>query len=117
MRPELLNRIDKTIVFRALTKPDALLIVDLQLDELRSRLVRRGITITATKSAKEYLVDKGYDAKNGARPIRRLIQEEIENYIADKIIADELPKGSVIKINTKNNELIFTVAHETKKSK
>jgi ATP-dependent Clp protease ATP-binding subunit ClpC len=114
MRPEFLNRIDKTIVFRALTKPDALAIVDLQLDELRSRLVRKGVSITATKAAKEYLVEKGYDAKNGARPIRRLIQEDIENYLADKLIADELPKGSVVKISTKKGELDFTTVEETK---
>jgi ATP-dependent Clp protease ATP-binding subunit ClpC len=114
MRPELLNRIDKVIVFRALTKPDALSIVDLQLDELRSRLVRRGISISASKAAKEYLVDKGYDAKNGARPIRRLIQEDIENYLADKLISDELPKGSVVKIGVKKNNLDFTVVQEAK---
>lgn len=113
MRPELLNRIDKIIVFRALTKKDALSIVDLQLDELRSRLVRKGISIDAAKSVKEYLVEKGYDAKNGARPIRRLIQEEIENYLADKLIADTLPKGSVVKISLKNNLLNYTVAKES----
>jgi ATP-dependent Clp protease ATP-binding subunit ClpC len=117
MRPELLNRIDKVIVFRALTKPDALAIVDLQLDELRSRLVRRGISISASKAAKEYLVDKGYDAKNGARPIRRLIQEDIENYLADKLISDELPKGSVVKIGVKKNNLDFTVVQEAKTKK
>jgi ATP-dependent Clp protease ATP-binding subunit ClpC len=114
MRPELLNRIDKVIVFRALTKPDALAIVDLQLDELRSRLVRKGISISASKAAKEYLVEKGYDAKNGARPIRRLIQEDIENYLADKLISEELPKGSVVKIGVKKKSLDFTVLHESK---
>jgi ATP-dependent Clp protease ATP-binding subunit ClpC len=117
MRPELLNRIDKVIVFRALTKPDALKIVDLQLDELRNRLVRKGVTITASKSAKEYLVDKGYDAKNGARPIRRLIQEDIENYLADKLISDELPKGSVVKIVAKQNKLQFAIVSEAKTKK
>jgi ATP-dependent Clp protease ATP-binding subunit ClpC len=115
MRPELLNRIDKVIVFRALTKPDALAIVDLQLNDLRKRLVRKGVTITASKSAKEYLVEKGYDAKNGARPIRRLIQEDIENYLADKLIADELPKGSVVKITSKKGKLDFVIVHESKK--
>jgi ATP-dependent Clp protease ATP-binding subunit ClpC len=117
MRPELINRIDKTIVFRALTKPDALQIVDLQLDELRSRLVRRGISIIASKTAKEFLVEKGYDAKNGARPIRRLIQEEIENHLADKLISDELPKGSVVKISVKNDKLDYSISNEPKTSK
>lgn len=114
MRPELLNRIDKVIVFRALTKPDALKIVDLQLLELKNRLVRRGVSIDASLLAKEYLVNKGYDAKNGARPIRRLIQEDIENYLADKLIADELPKGSVVKIGVKNDTLTFKKTNENK---
>ncbi len=117
MRPELLNRIDKVVVFRALTKPDALQIVDLQLDELRSRLVRKGVSISASKSAKEHLVEKGYDAKNGARPIRRLIQEEIENHLADKLISDQLPKGSVVKISLKDGKLDYTTVHETKSAK
>jgi ATP-dependent Clp protease ATP-binding subunit ClpC len=117
MRPELLNRIDKIIVFRALTKPDALKIVDLQLDELRKRLVRKGISITASKSAKEFIVDKGYDDKNGARPIRRLIQEDLENYLADKLIADELPKGSVVKVTATKGKLDFSVVNESKSNK
>jgi ATP-dependent Clp protease ATP-binding subunit ClpC len=117
MRPELLNRIDKIIVFRALTKKDALKIVDLQLDELKARLVRKGVSIDASKAAKEYLVNEGYDAKNGARPLRRLIQEEIENYIADKLIADDLPKGSVIKIDLKSAKLDFSVTYEHKQAK
>ncbi len=117
MRPELLNRIDKVLVFRALTKPDATKIVDLQLQELKGRLVRQGVSIDASKAAKEYLVDKGYDAKNGARPLRRLIQDDIENYIADKLISDELPKGSVVKIGVKKGELDFSVTHETKTTK
>lgn len=117
MRPELLNRIDKVIVFRALTKPDALKIVDLQLNELRGRLVRKGISIDANKKAKVYLAEKGYDAKNGARPLRRLIQDEIENYLADKLIADELPKGSVVKITLKKDELDFSIAEEVKTKK
>lgn len=117
MRPELLNRIDKTIVFRALTKPDALRIVDLLLDELKDRLVRKGVSIDASEQAKEYLVDKGYDAKNGARPLRRLIQEEIEDYIADKLIADELHKGSVVKIGCKNKQLTFKIHTESSAKK
>lgn len=114
MRPELLNRIDKVIVFRALTKPDTIKIVDLLLDELKNRLVRRGVSVEATKSAKDYLVDKGYDAKNGARPLRRLIEEEIENYVADRLISDELPKGSVVKINTRKDKLEYSITQEAK---
>lgn len=114
MRPELLNRIDKTIVFRALTKKDAIKIVDLLLSELNERLVRKGVRVEALPKAKEFLVDKGYDAKNGARPLRRLIQEDIENYLADELIADTLPKGSVIKVGIKKDKLDFRVVQEAK---
>lgn len=112
MRPELLNRIDKTIVFRALTKNDALKIVDLLIGELNSRLVRKGVSVQLTKSAKMLLVEKGYDAKNGARPLRRLIQELVEDHMADKLIADDLPKGSVVKTNTRLGELVFNIERE-----
>ena len=119
MRPELLNRIDKTIVFRALTKKDAIQIVDLLIDELRTRLVRKGIGVELTQAAKEYLVEKGYDPKNGARPLRRLIQEQIEDYLADEVINENISKGSVVKVTAKNGSLQFKNTHETteKKSK
>lgn len=113
MRPELLNRIDKIIVFRALTKPDAIQIVDLLIQELRERLVRKGISVELTKLAKDYLVEKGYDDKNGARPLRRLIQDDIEDYIADAILNDELQKGDILKISVLANKLSFKVMKET----
>src|SRR5690606_21322564 len=73
MRPELLNRIDKSIVFRALTKKDVLQILDLQIDELRQRLIKHGIDLKLSKSAKNHLLEEGYDSHNGVRPLRRLI--------------------------------------------
>jgi ATP-dependent Clp protease ATP-binding subunit ClpC len=112
MRPELLNRIDKVIVFRALTKKDALLIVDLLLDELRQRLVRKGISIDLSSAAKTLLVDKGYDDKNGARPLRRLIQDEIEDHIADELIAGNLQKGDILKVGVAKGNLAFSIAKE-----
>jgi ATP-dependent Clp protease ATP-binding subunit ClpC len=115
MRPELLNRIDKVIVFRALTKKDALSIVDLLVDELRNRLVRKGVGIELSTSAKEYLVEKGYDSKNGARPLRRLIQDDIEDYIADKLISGGLDKGDILKIGVKKSQLTFTAEKESTK--
>ena len=117
MRPELINRIDKIIVFRALTKKDASSIVDLLIDELRNRLVRKGVGIQLTQKAKEYLVDKGYDDKNGARPLRRLIQDDIEDYIADKLISGELDKGDILKIDANNGALEFKPQKEATSSK
>ena len=107
MKPELLNRIDKVVVFRALTRPDALKIVDILIRELNDRLVRKGIGIELSSLAKQLLVEKGYDDKNGARPLRRLIQDEIEDYVADKLISGNLNKGDILKVNVKNKKFIF----------
>jgi ATP-dependent Clp protease ATP-binding subunit ClpC len=104
MRPELLNRIDKVIVFRALTKKDALKILDLQLDDLRSRLVKRGIGLEVDKGAKDYLLEQGYDAHNGARPMRRLLQETVEDAIAAGLLDESYHKGDVVRVTTKFTE-------------
>jgi ATP-dependent Clp protease ATP-binding subunit ClpC len=112
MRPELLNRIDKVIVFHALTKKEIYRIVDLQIDELRTRLQRHGIGIQLTTAAKQYLLDKGYDAKNGVRPLRRLIQDTIEDHIALQMLDDKLQKGTIIHVSAKNGELTFDAATE-----
>ena len=100
MRPELLNRIDKIIVFRALTKKDALKILDLQLEDLRSRLAKKGIGLEVSKSAKEYLLEEGYDAHNGARPMRRLLQETLEDAIAAGLLEENYHKGDVVSVGT-----------------
>lgn len=112
MRPELLNRIDKTIVFRALTKPDVMKILDLQLDELRERLIKKGLGLQVTASAKQYLLDNGYDAKNGVRPMRRLIQDTIEDHIALKLLDEAYGKGEIVQVGSKGKQLAYSVAGE-----
>jgi ATP-dependent Clp protease ATP-binding subunit ClpC len=112
MRPELLNRIDKIIVFRALTKKDIYRIIDLQIDELRTRLQRHGLGIQLSAAAKQYLLEKGYDAKNGVRPLRRLIQDTIEDHMALEMLDEKYHKGDIIQVSTKNNDLAFTVTNE-----
>lgn len=112
MRPELLNRIDKTIVFRALTKKDVLKILDLQLDELRERLVKHGIGLDLTATAKQQLLEKGYDAQNGVRPLRRLIQDTIEDQIALELLGDNYQKGDVVKVTSKDSNLAYSVTRE-----
>ena len=98
MRPELLNRIDKVIVFRALTKLDVLKILDLQLDDLRARLVKKGLGLQVDKSAKEFLLERGYDAHNGARPMRRLLQETVEDAIAAGLLDESYHRGDVVSV-------------------
>lgn len=112
MRPELLNRIDKTIVFRALTKKDVNQILDLQIEELRKRLVKPGIGIKLTKTARDYLLKHGYDAKNGVRPMRRLIEDTLEDNIAVHLLKEKYTKGDIVRVGAKNKELAYSVVKE-----
>ena len=118
MRPELLNRIDKVVVFRALSKKDALKILDLQLDDLRARLVKRGIGLYVNKAAKQHLLEQGYDMHNGARPMRRLLQETLEDAIAAGLLEDSYHKGDIVSVSakktarSKNAELTYTAVAE-----
>lgn len=113
MRPELLNRIDKTIVFRALTKKNVTKILDLQLNDLRERLVKHGLGLDVTTKAKNYLLEHGYDAMNGARPMRRLIQDTIEDHMALQLLEDNYSRGDVIKVSTRKDGLTYEVIRET----
>ncbi|MDB5166745.1 MAG: clpC [Candidatus Saccharibacteria bacterium] len=112
MRPELLNRIDKTIVFRALTKKDIHHIIDLQVDELKGRLQKHGLGLQLTAAAKQYLLEHGYDSKNGVRPLRRLLQDTIEDQLAINLLDDKYSKGEIIQVAAKQGELVYTSSHE-----
>ena len=112
LRPELLNRIDKTIVFRALTKKDITKILDLQINELQERLVKKGIAVKLSKAAKDYLIHNGYDALNGVRPMRRLLQDTLEDHIATCLLGGEYSAGNIIEVGTKSKELAYTVSGE-----
>jgi ATP-dependent Clp protease ATP-binding subunit ClpC len=112
LRPELLNRIDKTIVFRALTKKDIYKIIDLQVNELQDRLRKRGLSVSLTSAAKQFLLEHGYDAKNGVRPLRRLIQDTIEDQVAVDLLDEKYLKGDIIRVATKNGELSYATANE-----
>jgi ATP-dependent Clp protease ATP-binding subunit ClpC len=117
MRPEFLNRIDKVIVFRALTRKDALRILDIQLDDLRARLLKKGIGLQVSPKAKQHLIERGYDAHNGARPMRRLLQETLEDAIAAGLLEENYHTGDVVTVNTKRGkereiELTYAAALE-----
>jgi ATP-dependent Clp protease ATP-binding subunit ClpC len=103
-RPELLNRIDEIIVFHKLSKEEIMSIVDLQLRRLREQMAVHEVTIELTEDAKELLVDKGYDPAMGARPLRRAIQREIEDPLADFVLGRELEPGSTILVGRTRNE-------------
>ncbi|MGD0781315.1 MAG: ATP-dependent chaperone ClpB [Candidatus Aminicenantales bacterium] len=98
-RPEFLNRVDEIIIFRPLEKDSILRIVDLQLELLRRRLADRKIGVEITDKAKVLLADKGYDPVYGARPLKRTIQQEIQNPLAMKILAGEIREGQTARID------------------
>ena len=109
-RPEFLNRIDETIVFAVLTKEEVKKIAKLFMDELRARLLsEHQITLKITSGAMDLLADKGYDENYGARPLRRIIQNEIEDVLADKILEGTLTNGQTMTIGKKDKKLTFSV--------
>lgn len=116
MRPELLNRIDKTIVFRALTKTEIARILDLQLDELGGRLLRQGLALKVNNAARKHLVSLGYDVQNGVRPMRRLLTETVEDHISNGILKGDYQKGTVVNIGVKAGELTYQSQKETAKA-
>jgi ATP-dependent Clp protease ATP-binding subunit ClpC len=114
LRPELLNRIDKVIVFRALTKKDIFRIIDLQILELKERLQSKGLSVQLSNGAKQYLLEYGYDAKNGVRPLRRLIQDTIEDQLAHDLLDEKYEKGDIIQVASKNGNLAYATTNEQK---
>ncbi|EER39618.1 heat shock protein [Histoplasma capsulatum H143] len=96
--PEFLNRIDEFIIFKRLSKPALRDIVDIRLQELQQRLDDRRITLTVEDNVKDWLCDKGYDPRYGARPLNRLISKEIGNRLADKIIRGEVVTGQGVSV-------------------
>lgn len=106
-KPEFLNRIDETIVFRALNKDDMKQIVTLMTNELQKRCKDQlQINLVVRDAAKSYIVEKAYDRKYGARPLRRKIQNEIEDRLAEEIIAGKVKAGDRVVVTTKNKMLV-----------
>ena len=108
-RPEFLNRLDEIIMFNKLNRSDMDLIVDVQVSKLATRLSNRNISLTLDENARHYLASRGYDSQYGARPLKRVIQREIENILAEKILRGQLVDGQNIKLSYENEALVFTV--------
>ncbi|TET48877.1 MAG: ATP-dependent Clp protease ATP-binding subunit [Actinomycetota bacterium] len=108
-RPEFLNRIDEVIVFHKLTEKQVFNIMDLMMSRLGQALELQGIMIEIKKSAKDLLLKKGYDSTMGARPMRRAIQNLIEDPISEKIIAGEVKSGQKVIVKSKNDKIQFEI--------
>ena len=112
MRPELINRLDAIEVFHALTRADVDKIFDNMIAELRTRLATKSFGIKVDEKAKDWLVKKGYDPKNGARPLRRAIEDHLESLLSEAIIAGKLKSGEVATITLVKNQLKLKIEKE-----
>lgn len=106
-RPEFLNRVDETIVFTQLNKEELREIIDLMLKEVTDEVKEKGINIEISNSAKDFILEKGYDEKYGARPLRRTIQKYIEDEIAEQYLQNKFGEGSNIKVEFKEGKIIL----------
>ncbi|MBI5078925.1 ATP-dependent Clp protease ATP-binding subunit [Candidatus Saganbacteria bacterium] len=107
-RPEFLNRVDETIVFQPLSKEDLSLIVDIMLLDINQRLEEKGLMLTVAKKAKQFLVEKGFVPKLGARPLRRTIEEYIEDPLSEEVLRGKFPYGTAIKAELKGGGIVFS---------
>jgi ATP-dependent Clp protease ATP-binding subunit ClpB len=106
-KPEFLNRVDEVIIFHRLSIEDIKGIVEIQLELLRARLAERDISLELTDSAKNYVAQQGYDPAYGARPLKRLIQKEIQDKIALGLLKGDFREGDTIRVDEHDLELVF----------
>lgn len=106
-RPEFLNRIDETIVFHALKEEDIKRIVDLMLKDLNKRLAENGLQVEVTDAAKEVLVKEGFDEAYGARPLRRAIQQLLEDQISEDMLAGKFKAGDKVLADAEEGKIVL----------
>jgi ATP-dependent Clp protease ATP-binding subunit ClpC len=111
-RPEFINRIDEIIIFQPLSQEDVVEIVDLQMQEIRSRLAEHGLEIVLTQAAKEWLADEGFDESFGARPLKRALQRYVESPLSIKMLEGEFTRGDLVLIDALEGELTFSRQEE-----
>ena len=107
-RPEFLNRLDDIIVFRALTKPDLVQILDLEVTKVIQRLKARNIVVQLDEQAKDFLVSKGYDPLYGARPMRRAVERSLEDPLAEEILKGIFHEGEPVLVTVETDRLVFS---------
>lgn len=112
MRPELINRFDAIVTFRALTPKEVSKIFDNLINELQERLAKKGLHLVVKPTAKRHLIKQGYDEKFGARPLRRAIQNELEHQLAEGILDESYERGSVLTATARGGKLAITVTAE-----
>ena len=104
-RPEFLNRLDEIVFYKPLQKENIGKIVDLMLEDLKYRLSGKNLKLEVSEAAKDYIIEKGYDPNYGARPLKRLIQSEVETLIAREIIKKDIAAGTTLKVDAEGGRL------------
>ncbi len=115
MKPELINRLDGIMVFHALTRENVEKIFDNLVEELKKRLATKKLGLKLDEKVKDYLIEEGYDPKNGARPLRRMIEDKVESLVAEEIVAGKVEPGDIMEVKMKRgskDELEVKVVHE-----
>ncbi len=103
--PEFLNRVDDIIQFNPLSKEDIHKIIDIELKDIYKRSQELNISLTLTDAMKDFIVDKGYDQKNGARPLKRAIQKYLEDPLSEYILTNPIEAESTLELDVENNEV------------
>lgn len=114
MRPELINRFDGIVTFRALTRKEIGKIFDNLINELKDRLVEKGISLVVKPSAKRLLIENGFDEQNGARPLRRAIEDMLEHEIAENVLDGKFDKGCIVTAAAKRGTIVLVGEYESK---
>jgi ATP-dependent Clp protease ATP-binding subunit ClpB len=106
-KPEFINRIDDIIIFHPLSKEHIKVIVDIQLERLKALLKEKKIDLELTDRAKEYLAEQGYDEAYGARPLKRVLQHELQNRLAIKLLDGEINEGATVVVDVEDGVVMF----------
>jgi ATP-dependent Clp protease ATP-binding subunit ClpC len=115
-RPEFLNRVDDTIIFQALTRDDLKKIIDIELVSIRARLEERGVTLTLTEQAREFIIDQGTNLEFGARPLRRALERHIEDPLSEEILRGAFAEKPHVRVKVKDGHLLFDATAKAPKA-
>jgi ATP-dependent Clp protease ATP-binding subunit ClpB len=107
-RPEFVNRIDEIVVFHPLGRAEIRRIVDVQVGQLRARLAERDLALELDDSARDFLANAGFDPVYGARPLKRAIQSQLENSLAQRLLRGEFAPSETIRVSAREGALVFT---------
>ena len=116
-KPEFLNRIDATVVFHPLEQAHILEIVDIMMKEVQGRVLEHGLVMQITDATRDYLAENGFDPKMGARPLRRLIQDEVEDQLSEKLLRGEFNAGDVVELDMKDNSIVVQTPKKRSRKK